>query len=112
MTEEGTNAAIEQVETELKDDKVLVIFLLDCRLSPWRALWPAGSVNGTISLYLSPYGRKAHAKGSGRSIEAYPHASCPLVEVERPAVKVWRSSYGLADFSLERGECRRISAGA
>ena len=33
MTQEGTEAAILQVETELKDDKVLVIFLPDCHES-------------------------------------------------------------------------------
>ena len=33
MTKDGTDAAIEQVETELKDDKVLVVFLPDCHES-------------------------------------------------------------------------------
>ena len=61
MTEEGTNAAIEQVETELKDDKVLVIFLPDCHESL------AGIVAGRIrerynKLYLFLPGRKAAQK--------------------------------------------------
>ena len=37
MTQENVDAAALQVETELKDDKVLVVFLPDC-MSPWLEL--------------------------------------------------------------------------
>ena len=47
MTKEGTDAAIEQVETELKDDKVLVVFLPDCHESL------AGIVAGRIREYYN-----------------------------------------------------------
>ena len=67
MTQEGTEAAILQVETELKDDKVLVIFLPDCHESL------AGIVAGRIrERYNKPVfvltRAEGCAKGSGRSI--------------------------------------------
>ena len=71
LTEEGKEAAIHQVEnTDLKNDRVLVIYLPDCHESL------AGIIAGRIrELYNKPVfvltkGEKS-AKGSGRSIEAY-----------------------------------------
>ena len=63
-------ASIEQVETELKDDKVLVVFLPDCHESL------AGIVAGRIREYYNKpvfvlTRAEGCAKGSGRSIEAY-----------------------------------------
>ena len=74
MTQEGTEAAILQVETELKDDKVLVIFLPDCHESL------AGIVAGRIrERYNKPVfvltRAEGCAKGSGRSIE---HITCSV----------------------------------
>ena len=57
MTKDGTDAAIEQVETELKDDKVLVVFLPDCHES-LAGIVRAGSASIIISLYLSLQGRR------------------------------------------------------
>ena len=80
MTKDGTDAAIEQVETELKDDKVLVVFLPDCHESL------AGIVAGRIREYYNKpvfvlTRAEGCAKGSGRSIEAY-HMFHALVEVK------------------------------
>ena len=71
MTEQGKEEAIEKVQnTDLKHDRVLVIYLPDCHESL------AGIIAGRIrELYNKPVfvltkGEKS-AKGSGRSIEAY-----------------------------------------
>lgn len=71
MTEQGKEEAIEKVEnSNLKNDRVLVIYLPDCHESL------AGIIAGRIrELYNKPVfiltkGEKS-AKGSGRSIEAY-----------------------------------------
>lgn len=69
MTQENVDAAALQVETELKDDKVLVVFLPDCHESL------AGIVAGRIrERYNKPVfvltRAEGCAKGSGRSIEA------------------------------------------
>ena len=71
MTEQGQEEAIENVEnSDLKNDRVLVIYLPDCHESL------AGIIAGRIrELYNKPVfiltkGEKS-AKGSGRSIEAY-----------------------------------------
>lgn len=71
MTEEGLQAAIRQVEsTEIKADRVLVVYLPDCHESL------AGIIAGKVR---EKYGKPAFVltkgedgvKGSGRSIEAY-----------------------------------------
>ena len=71
MTEQGKEEAIEKVEnSDLKNDRVLVIYLPDCHESL------AGIIAGRIrELYNKPVfiltkGEKS-AKGSGRSIESY-----------------------------------------
>ena len=71
MTEQGKEEAIEKVEnSDLKNDRVLVIYLPDCHESL------AGIIAGRIrELYNKPVfvltkGEKSD-KGSGRSIEAY-----------------------------------------
>lgn len=71
LTEEGKEAAIHQVEkTDLKDDRVLVIYLPDCHESI------AGIIAGRIRekyhkpTFVLTKGENS-AKGSGRSIEAY-----------------------------------------
>ena len=71
MTEQGKEEAIEKVEnSDLKNDRVLVIYLPDCHESL------AGIIAGRIrELYNKPVfvltkGEKS-TKGSGRSIEAY-----------------------------------------
>ena len=98
MTQEGTEAAILQVETELKDDKVLVIFLPDCHESL------AGIVAGRIrERYNKPVfvltRAEGCAKGSGRSIEAY-HMFRALVEVKDLLLKFGGHPMA-AGFSLE-----------
>ena len=71
MTEEGKEAAIHQVEnTDLKNDRVLVIYLPDCHESI------AGIIAGRIKeKYHKPTfvltKSEDGVKGSGRSIEAY-----------------------------------------
>lgn len=71
LTEEGKEAAIHQVEnTDLKSDRVLVIYLPDCHESI------AGIIAGRIRekyhkpTFVLTKGENS-AKGSGRSIEAY-----------------------------------------
>ena len=71
LTEEGKEAAIHQVEnTDLKNDRVLVIYLPDCHESI------AGIIAGRIKekyhkpTFVLTKGENS-AKGSGRSIEAY-----------------------------------------
>lgn len=71
MTEQGKEEAVEKLEnSDLKNDRVLVIYLPDCHESL------AGIIAGRIrELYNKPVfvltkGEKS-AKGSGRSIEAY-----------------------------------------
>ena len=71
MTEQGKEEAVEKVEnSDLKNDRVLVIYLPDCHESL------AGIIAGRIrELYNKPVfvltkGEKS-TKGSGRSIEAY-----------------------------------------
>ena len=71
MTEQGKEEAVEKVEnSDLKNDRVLVIYIPDCHESL------AGIIAGRIrELYNKPVfvltkGEKS-AKGSGRSIEAY-----------------------------------------
>ena len=95
MTKDGTDAAIEQVETELKDDKVLVVFLPDCHESL------AGIVAGRY--YNKPVcvltRAEGCAKGSGRSIEAY-HMFHALVEVKDLLLKFGGHPMA-AGFSLE-----------
>lgn len=98
MTQEGTEAAILQVETELKDDKVLVIFLPDCHESL------AGIVAGRIrERYNKPVfvltRAEGCAKGSGRSIEAY-HMFRALVEAKDLLLKFGGHPMA-AGFSLE-----------
>ena len=71
ITEEYAAIAIEQVEnTELKDDKVLVVYLPDCHESV------AGIIAGRVrekfyrpSIVITK--AEDGAKGSGRSIEGY-----------------------------------------
>ena len=86
MTQEGTEAAILQVETELKDDKVLVIFLPDCHESI------AGIIAGRIrERYYRPTfvltrGEEG-VKGSARSIEGY-HI---YEEMQQLFHQIWRA---------------------
>lgn len=71
MTLQGTAQAIEQIEnTDLKEDKVLVVFLPDCHESL------AGIIAGRIrERYYKPVFvltlAEEGVKGSGRSVEAY-----------------------------------------
>lgn len=71
LTEQAVNQAVEQVEnTEIKEDKILVIYLPDCHESL------AGIVAGRIrERYHKPVivltKAETGAKGSGRSIETY-----------------------------------------
>lgn len=71
MTEQGVEAAIEQIEqSSIKDDKVFVIYLPDCHESL------AGIIAGRIrERYYRPVfvltKSEQGVKGSGRSIEAY-----------------------------------------
>ena len=107
MTQENVDAAALQVETELKDDKVLVVFLPDCHESL------AGIVAGRIrERYNKPVfvltRAEGCAKGSGRSIEAY-HMFHALVEVKDLLLKFGGHPMA-AGFSLEEadvGEFRR-----
>lgn len=80
MTQKGVDEAAAQVEERYMEDKVLVVFLLDCHESL------AGIVAGRIrERYHKPTLILTHseegAKGSGRSIEAY-HMFQGLVEVQ------------------------------
>ena len=107
MTQENVDAAALQVETELKDDKVLVVFLPDCHESL------AGIVAGRIrERYNKPVfvltRAEGCAKGSGRSIEAY-HMFHALAEVKDLLLKFGGHPMA-AGFSLEEadvGEFRR-----
>ena len=71
MTEQGVEKAIQMIEgTELKEDKVLVVYLPDCHESI------AGIIAGRIKeRYYRPTfvltKAESGAKGSGRSIESY-----------------------------------------
>jgi single-stranded-DNA-specific exonuclease len=104
MTKDGTDAAIEQVETELKDDKVLVVFLPDCHESL------AGIVAGRIREYYNKpvfvlTRAEGCAKGSGRSIEAY-HMFHALVEVKDLLLK-----FGGQDFHWKRQISKNFAGG-
>ena len=71
MTEEGVRLAIRQVnETDIKEDKVLVIYLPDCHESLAGII--AGKVRETFGkpAFVLTRGEEG-IKGSGRSIEAY-----------------------------------------
>ena len=103
MTQENVDAAALQVETELKDDKVLVVFLPDCHESL------AGIVAGRIrERYNKPVfvltRAEGCAKGSGRSIEAY--VPCPG-RGKGSAAEIRRPSHG-GRFFAGRSRCRRI----
>lgn len=71
LTEEGKDAAIHLVETtELKNDRVLVIFLPDCHESLAGII--AGRIREKYNRPVFVLTRGEHGvKGSGRSIEAY-----------------------------------------
>ena len=72
MTKDGTDAAIEQVETELKDDKVLVVFLPDCHESL------AGIVAGRIREYYNkPVFVLTRAEGCAKGSVADPRKTIP-----------------------------------
>ena len=51
MTQAGMEQAFEQVDTELSEDDVLVVYLPDCHES-WRELLPEECAKLTISLRL------------------------------------------------------------
>ena len=79
MTAKGTEEAVEQVENQYSQDKILVVFLPDCHESL------AGIIAGRLrERYQKPSfvltRAEDGAKGSGRSIEAY-HMFQGLVEV-------------------------------
>lgn len=79
MTAKGTEEAVEQVENQYSQDKILVVFLPDCHESL------AGIIAGRLrERYQKPSfvltRAEGGAKGSGRSIEAY-HMFQSLVEV-------------------------------
>lgn len=79
MTAKGTEEAVEQVEDQYSQDKILVVFLPDCHESL------AGIIAGRLrERYQKPSfvltRAEDGAKGSGRSIEAY-HMFQGLVEV-------------------------------
>lgn len=79
MTAKGTEEAVEQVEDQYSQDKILVVFLPDCHESL------AGIIAGRLrERYQKPSfvltRAEGGAKGSGRSIEAY-HMFQGLVEV-------------------------------
>lgn len=79
MTAKGTEEAVEQVENQYSQDKILVVFLPDCHESL------AGIIAGRLrERYQKPSfvltRAEGGAKGSGRSIEAY-HMFQGLVEV-------------------------------
>lgn len=85
MTKEGTEKAIEQVESLHQNDKVLVVYLPDCHESL------AGIIAGRLrEQYQKPSfvltDGEEGVKGSGRSIEAY-HMFDALVEVKDLLVK-------------------------
>ena len=98
MTQEGTEAAILQVETELKDDKVLVIFLPDCHESLSGIV--AGRIRERYNKPVFVLTRAEGRKGSGRSIEAY-HMFRALVEVKDLLLKFGGHPMA-AGFSLKR----------
>ncbi len=80
MTKQGTEKAIEQVESYHQNDKVLVVYLPDCHESL------AGIIAGRLrEQYQKPAfvltDAEEGVKGSGRSIEAY-HMFDALVEVK------------------------------
>jgi single-stranded-DNA-specific exonuclease len=80
MTRQGTEKAIEQVESLHQNDKVLVVYLPDCHESL------AGIIAGRLrEQYQKPSfvltDGEEGVKGSGRSIEAY-HMFDALVEVK------------------------------
>ena len=80
MTKEGTDQAIELVEAEYRDDKVLVVYLPECHESL------AGIIAGRLrEQYQKPSfvltDAEGCVKGSGRSIEQY-HMFEGLVKVK------------------------------
>ena len=107
MTQEIMDAAALQVETELKDDKVLVVFLPDCHESL------AGIVAGRIrerynKPVLSLQGQKGCAKGIRPFYRGLPYVPCPG-RGKGSAAEIRRPSHG-GRFSLEEadvGEFRR-----
>jgi single-stranded-DNA-specific exonuclease len=99
MTKEGTEKAIEQVESLHQNDKVLVVYLPDCHESL------AGIIAGRLrEQYQKPSfvltDGEEGVKGSGRSIEAY-HMFDALVEVKDLLVKFGGHPMA-AGLSLER----------
>lgn len=99
MTKEGTEKAIEQVESLHKNDKVLVVYLPDCHESL------AGIIAGRLrEQYQKPSfvltDGEEGVKGSGRSIEAY-HMFDALVEVKDLLAKFGGHPMA-AGLSLER----------
>lgn len=99
MTKEGTEKAIEQVESLHQNDKVLVVYLPDCHESL------AGIIAGRLrEQYQKPSfvltDGEEGVKGSGRSIEAY-HMFEALVEVKDLLAKFGGHPMA-AGLSLER----------
>lgn len=99
MTKQGTEKAIEQVESLHQNDKVLVVYLPDCHESL------AGIIAGRLrEQYQKPSfvltDGEEGVKGSGRSIEAY-HMFDALVEVKDLLVKFGGHPMA-AGLSLER----------
>jgi single-stranded-DNA-specific exonuclease len=99
MTKEGTEKAIEQVESLHQNDKVLVVYLPDCHESL------AGIIAGRLrEQYQKPSfvltDGEEGVKGSGRSIEAY-HMFDALVEVKDLLAKFGGHPMA-AGLSLER----------
>lgn len=99
MTKQGTEKAVEQVESLHQNDKVLVVYLPDCHESL------AGIIAGRLrEQYQKPSfvltDGEEGVKGSGRSIEAY-HMFDALVEVKDILVKFGGHPMA-AGLSLER----------
>lgn len=101
MTAKGEAEAIEQVEKQYMDDKVLVVFLPECHESL------AGIIAGRLREHFHKPSfvltrGETTAKGSGRSIEQY-HMYQGLCKVSDLLVKVRRTSDGRRTFPGRKG---------
>lgn len=108
MTKKGVDAAVELVEQEYSDDKVLVVFLPDCHESL------AGIIAGRLrERYQKPAlvltrGEES-VKGSGRSIEQY-HMFDALTEVKELLIKFgghpMAAGFSLREDNVDEFRCR------
>ena len=92
MTQAGMEQAFEQVDAELADDDVLVVYLPDCHESL------AGMIAGRVrEAYNKPSFVLTRGedcvKGSGRSARELPYVSGP-VRRAGSAPEIWRPSHG------------------